>query len=106
MNIMNDNFSLRYYCLCLMSARGLRLHFSSFTLSCDAEEFFLSPFMKIYRLLRGATLMPSFSPFCTSLDGNREKGEEKSLRCEQFKTQFLHRQSAIHTMSHRRQRKE
>lgn len=55
--------------------------------------------MKIYRLLRGATLMPSFSPFCTVFEAERKekKGDEKSLRSEQFKTHFLHRQSAFRT---------
>lgn len=53
--------------------------------------------------------MPSFLPFCTSctkLEQRRKgkKGDEKTLRSEQFKTQFLHRQSAIQAKRRKEQK--
>lgn len=82
MNIINDVSSLpfRYYCLCLMSGRGLRLHFSSFTSFRVTQKRMFSSFMKIYRLLRVATLMPSFFlPFFSSTSFSEHKKRAKKV---------------------------
>lgn len=71
------------------------------------QRIFLFAFYENISLFAGRNINAIILAFLHNVKREkRKKGEEKSLRSEQFKTHFLHRQSAIATMNRRKQRKK
>lgn len=93
-------FRARHYCLCFNVGQRIKTSFVFFCFFLlfaltqkprEREEERFAPFMKIYRLLRGATLMPSFfaqhsqpfivSPLCGGEEGTKNPREKKKSLC-------------------------